>query len=89
VAATIRRRMPGLEACYEKALRSNASLKGKMTYTITINPSGRVTDVTIEEDTVGDSSVRSCTEAKIKGWRFVSEGAEESSEVTFSVAFTG
>jgi hypothetical protein len=89
VAATIRRRMPGLEACYEKALRSNASLKGKMTYTITINPSGRVTDVKIEEDTVGDSSVRSCTEAKIKGWRFVSEGAEESSEVTFSVAFTG
>jgi hypothetical protein len=89
VAATIRRRMPGLEACYEKALRSNASLKGKMTYTITINPSGRVTDVQIDEDTVGDSSVRSCTEAKIKGWRFVSEGAEESSEVTFSVAFTG
>jgi hypothetical protein len=89
VAATIRRRMPGLEACYEKALRSNANLKGKMTYTITINPSGRVTDVKIEEDTVGDSSVRSCTEAKIKGWRFVSEGAEESSEVTFSVAFTG
>lgn len=89
VAATIRRRMPGLEACYEKALRSNAGLKGKMTYTITINPSGRVTDVKIEEDTVGDSSVRSCTEAKIKGWRFVSEGAEESSEVTFSVAFTG
>jgi hypothetical protein len=89
VAATIRRRMPGLEACYEKALRSNANLKGKMTYTITINPSGRVTDVKIEEDTVGDASVRSCTEGKIKGWRFVSEGAEESSEVTFSVAFTG
>jgi hypothetical protein len=90
VAATIRRRMPGLEACYEKALRSNASLKGKMTYTITVNPSGRVTDVRIEEDTVGDSSVRSCTETKIKAWRFVvSDGAEESSEVTFSVAFTG
>lgn len=89
VSATIRRRMPGLEACYEKALHSNASLKGKMTYTITINPSGRVTDVDIEDDTVGDASVRSCTIAKIKGWRFLSEGAEESSEVTFSVAFTG
>lgn len=89
VSATIRRRMPGLEACYEKALRSNQSLKGKMTYTITINPSGRVTDVDIEDDTVGDASVRSCTTAKIKSWRFLSEGAEESSEVTFSVAFTG
>jgi hypothetical protein len=89
VSATIRRRMPGLEACYEKALRSNSSLSGKMTYTITINPSGRVTDVDIEEDTVGDASVRSCTTAKIKGWRFISEGAEESAEVTFSVSFTG
>jgi hypothetical protein len=45
--------------------------------------------VDIEDDTVGDASVRSCTIAKIKSWRFLSEGAEESSEVTFSVAFTG
>ena len=88
VSATIRRRMPGLEACYEKALRSNSSLGGKMTYTITINTSGRVSDVDIEVDTVGDASVRSCCVAKIKGWRFLVDG-EESAEVTFSVAFTG
>jgi len=48
-----------------------------------------VTKVVIEEDTVGDPSVKSCTEAKIKDWRFFAEGAEESSEVTFSVSFTG
>ncbi len=89
VSATIRRRMPGLQACYEKALRSKPNLKGKMSYTITINPQGRVTDVDVEEDTINDSSVKSCTIAKIKGWRFFSEGAEESSEVTFSVSFTG
>lgn len=89
VSATIRQRMPGLQACYEKALRSNPSLKGKMGYTITINPQGRVTEVVVEEDTVRDASVKSCTIAKIKGWRFFSEGAEESSEVTFSVSFTG
>ncbi len=89
VSATIRQRMPGLQACYEKALRSNPNLKGKMSYTITINPQGRVTDVDVEEDTVNDASVKSCTVAKIKGWRFFSEGAEESSEVTFSVSFTG
>jgi hypothetical protein len=37
-------------------------------YTITIDPSGRVSDVKIDEDTVRDSSVRACTEAKIKSW---------------------
>lgn len=89
VSATIRQRMPGLQACYEKALRSNPNLKGKMSYTITINPQGRVTEVEVEEDTVNDGGVKSCTIAKIKGWRFFSEGAEESSEVTFSVSFTG
>ncbi|MFV8750771.1 AgmX/PglI C-terminal domain-containing protein [Nannocystaceae bacterium ST9] len=89
VSATIRQRMSGLQACYEKALRTQPNLKGKMSYTITINVQGRVTKVVIEEDTVGDASVRSCTEAKIKDWRFFAEGAEESSEVTFSVSFTG
>ena len=89
VTATIRRRMAGLEACYEKALRSNSNLGGKMTFTITINTQGRVTNVDIEVDTVGDGSVRSCATAKIKGWRFVVEDAEEAAEVTFSVAFTG
>jgi hypothetical protein len=89
VTATIRRRMSGLEACYERALRSNSSLRGKMIFTITINPAGRVTEVVIEEDTVADASVRSCTEVKIMGWRFVSDGAQESSEVTFTVSFTG
>jgi hypothetical protein len=89
VSATIRQRMSGLQACYEKALRSQPNLKGKMSYTITINVQGRVTKVEIEEDTVGDSTVRACTEAKIKDWRFFAEGAEESSEVTFSVSFTG
>lgn len=89
VSATIRQRMSGLQACYEKALRSAPDIKGKMSYTITINPQGRVTKVVIEEDTVGDATVRSCTEAKIKDWRFFAEGAEESSEVTFSVNFTG
>ncbi|MFO7565591.1 MAG: AgmX/PglI C-terminal domain-containing protein [Enhygromyxa sp.] len=89
VSATIRQRMPGLQACYEKALRSNPNLKGKMSYTITINPQGRVTAVDVEVDTVNDAGVKSCTVAKIKGWRFFSEGAEESSEVSFSVSFTG
>jgi hypothetical protein len=89
VSATISQRMPGLQACYEKALRSNPNLKGKMSYTITINPQGRVTDVDVDADTVNDASVKSCTIAKIKDWRFPSEGAEDSSEVSFSVSFTG
>ncbi len=81
--------MPGLQACFEKALRSQPGIGGKMTYTIEINTSGRVTKVSIEDDSVGAAAVTSCTKGKIKNWRFPVEGAEDSSEVTFSVKFTG
>jgi outer membrane biosynthesis protein TonB len=89
VQATIRRRTSALKVCYEKALRTQPGLKGKITYTIAISTVGRVTSVQIEEDTLGDASVRSCTQAKIKGWRFPTAGAEEAAEVTFSVVYSG
>ncbi len=89
ISGTIRRKMSGLQACYNKALISRPELKGKIEYTISINVQGRVTKVDIEEDTVGDASVKTCTIAKIKDWRFIADGAEEGSEVTFSVSFTG
>jgi hypothetical protein len=79
--------MSALQACYEKALRSRPDLEGKMSFTITINPMGKVTKVSIEHDTVGDGSVKSCAQAKILGWRFPTEGAEDSAEVSFSVVF--
>jgi hypothetical protein len=87
VASTIRQRISGLESCYEQALRSNAGLKGKMVFTLEINGSGRVEDITIEEYGIDDSSLRACTEAMISTWRFIAVG--ESHEVTFSVRFTG
>ncbi|MCA9637455.1 MAG: AgmX/PglI C-terminal domain-containing protein [Myxococcales bacterium] len=89
VQATIRRRMGALQNCYNRALRTNPGLSGKMTYTITISVMGTVTRVNVDDDTVRDPSVASCTTAKIKGWRFPAEGAEESSEVTFTVVFSG
>lgn len=89
VQATIRRRMSALQNCYNRALRTNPGLSGKMTYTIAISVMGAVTSVNVDEDTVRDPSVTSCTVAKIKGWRFPTEGAEEAAEVTFTVVFSG
>jgi hypothetical protein len=60
-----------------------------MTYTINISVMGSVTRVVIEEDTVGNAGVTACTKAKIKGWRFPVQGAEDPAEVTFSVVFSG
>lgn len=90
VQATIRNRMSALQSCYDKALRANAGLNGKITYTITISVMGTVTAVQVLDDSLQDDAVRNCTVAKIKGWRFpTTPGAEASSDVTFSVVFSG
>ena len=90
VQATIRNRMGALQSCYEKALRADAGINGKITYTITISVMGTVTHVQVGDDSLQDEGVKTCTVAKIKGWRFpTTPGAEASSDVTFSVVFSG
>lgn len=90
VAATIRNRMGALQSCYEKGLRANAGLTGKITYTITISVMGAVTNVHVRDDSLQDEGVTACTVAKIKGWRFpITPGAEVPSDVTFPVVFSG
>jgi hypothetical protein len=89
IKAAIKHRTSALQHCYNKALRTQPDLAGKMTYTIAISVMGSVTKVDIEEDTVGSAAVSSCARAKIQGWRFPMDGAEEGAEVTFSVVFSG
>jgi len=87
VKAQINRRMSALQYCYNAVLSSRPGLAGKMTFTIGISAMGSVTTVVVEEDTVGDAKVKTCAQAKIKGWRFGKQ--EDSGEVTFSVVFSG
>jgi hypothetical protein len=85
--AYINRRTSALRSCYEKALRTQPDLSGKMSYVIDISTMGNVTSVRVTEDTLGVPSVRACTEAKIKGWRFPK--GEDEAEIDFSVVFSG
>ena len=87
VQAQINRRLSALQFCYNAVLATRPGLAGKMTFTIGISSMGSVTSVNVEEDTVGDAKVKTCAQAKIKGWRFGSQ--EDSGEVTFSVVFSG
>ena len=87
--ATIKHRTSALQHCYDKALRTQPDLAGKMTYKIFISVMGTVTKVVIEEDSLGSAAVATCTETTIRGWRFPMNGADEGAEVTFSVVFSG
>lgn len=87
VSAQINRRLSALQFCYNSVLATRPGLSGKMTFTIGISSMGSVTSVDVEEDTVGDAKVKTCAQAKIKGWRFGSQ--EGSGDYTFSVVFSG
>jgi hypothetical protein len=47
-------------SCYNRALRLNSTLEGKMTASVRVGPSGAPCSVTITSDTLNDAGVKSC-----------------------------
>jgi outer membrane biosynthesis protein TonB len=70
VAKEVRARQGAIKACYERALKRNPTLSGKIVMTWTITAAGTVSGVDVETDTLGDSEVASCIKSLIARWRF-------------------
>ena len=87
VANTVRQRMAAIKACYERGLKRNPNLGGKIVLIWTITPAGTVTDVDVDSDTMGDASVVDCIKSMIKRWRFAAP-AGGPVEVQFPFVFT-
>ncbi|MFP2931551.1 TonB family protein, partial [Pyxidicoccus sp. 3LG] len=70
LARYVRSRLKSIQACYEKELKRNPNLKGKVVVRFTIKTNGRVGDFEIEENTLGNEAVGSCIRTTIRGWTF-------------------
>jgi hypothetical protein len=66
----INARFGQVKACYERRLRVDASLEGKLDLNISISSGGRVTGVAVNKDTVKDSQMLSCVRGTIRQWNF-------------------
>lgn len=66
----IKGRIASIRNCYEKELKRNPNLKGKVLMRFNIKPSGRTGDVEVEENTMGNDAVGSCITSVIRGWTF-------------------
>ena len=75
----LRRAARGVKMCYQRALKRNPDLSGKISVRIEISTLGRVTSVELETDTIGDSAVSACVEGLMKRQRFTppKDGAAE------------
>ncbi|HLL54688.1 MAG TPA: AgmX/PglI C-terminal domain-containing protein [Myxococcaceae bacterium] len=70
LARYVRARLKAITSCYEKELKRNPSLKGKVVVRFSITTSGRAGDIDIEENTVGSEAVGACIKTVIRGWVF-------------------
>jgi outer membrane biosynthesis protein TonB len=70
VAKEVRSRLGAIKACYERALKRNPTLSGKVVIHWTITQAGTVSGVDVEQDTLGDAEVASCIKSLIARWRF-------------------
>jgi outer membrane biosynthesis protein TonB len=70
VAKEVRSRLGAIKACYERALKRNPNLSGKVVIHWTITQAGTVSGVDVEQDTLGDAEVASCIKSLVARWRF-------------------
>ena len=70
LARYIKTRLKAIQGCYEKELKRNPSLKGKVMVRFNILPSGRTGEIEIEENTLGSDAVASCIRTAVRGWTF-------------------
>jgi TonB family protein len=87
VSKEVRARIGAVKACYERALKRNPSLSGKIKVRWTITAAGTVSGVDIADDSMGDSEVSSCIKQLVARWRFPAPSGG-SVEVEFPFVFT-
>lgn len=79
-----RKRLSAIRTCYEKRLRVNPDIEGKVVIRFTIGRAGTITQIEVIENTTGDPEVGTCIVQKVRMWRFT---PPEEGEVTFSYPF--
>ncbi|MFK7990751.1 MAG: TonB family protein [Sandaracinaceae bacterium] len=85
VTRQIRARIRAIQTCYERELRNNPALAGRVLVRFTIQPTGTVSGATAQENSTGSPAVASCVVSTIRRFRF-SPGPEGGS-VTFAYPF--
>ena len=84
VSQTVQRRISAIKTCYERELKSNPALAGKVVVQFTIEESGRVGASKVLSDTTGEPRIGQCIAATIGRFKFPSP---EGGAVTASYPF--
>jgi TonB family protein len=84
IARVVKGRISSIKECYERELKRNPQLAGKIVVRFTIDEEGKVTNAALEENTVSDKSVGACVVSRFERFRFPKP---EGGSVTVSYPF--
>ncbi|HEY3448359.1 MAG TPA: AgmX/PglI C-terminal domain-containing protein [Myxococcales bacterium] len=70
IAKVVKRGLGALQACYEYETKKVPTLNGKIVVRFAIGEAGGVTEVEIDEDSVGSPGLRRCLERTLRRWLF-------------------
>lgn len=70
IAKVVSSRKRMVQDCYEKELKRDSGLSGKIEVEITIGEDGNVEDARVAKNGVGSEAVGSCIVSRIRRWRF-------------------
>lgn len=85
VTRQIRTRISAIQRCYERELRNNPTLAGRVLVRFTIQEAGTVSGATAVENTTGSPAVANCVVDTIRRFRF--NPGPEGGSVTYSYPF--
>jgi hypothetical protein len=68
VSAVVNSHNAAIQYCYQRALRRNPDLKGKLVVRFTITPEGTVKNVEVVSSTLNDPDVIDCILSRIRRW---------------------
>ncbi len=70
ISGVVQRRLGAVKACYERELKGNPTLGGKVVVQFTIQESGRVGEVKIVSDSTGEPRIGKCIANQIAHFKF-------------------
>lgn len=70
IARVMRRQLKSLRDCYERALKRNRKLSGKLVIRFEILESGRTSNIEFDDSSLNSPDVQQCIARRAKYWRF-------------------
>ncbi len=70
VRRIVRAHINEVRFCYERALRSNPDVAGRVEVAFVVGVDGRVTTAAVDQSTLADDSAAVCTAKAVRRWRF-------------------